>query len=77
MKIFAIVAPDGEVVATARETPSAGADSPFGGRLVPPAGCKVHEITLPPGLHHVRSAKELHREVAKLIRSGQARPSTD
>jgi hypothetical protein len=69
MKIFAITNARGEVIATARETHSDRPDAPFGGRLVPAEGCKLHEITLPHTLHHVRSAPELHREVAKLIKS--------
>jgi hypothetical protein len=57
------------VIATARETHSDGADAPFGGRPVPGEGCELHEITLPHALHHIRAAPELHREVAKLIKS--------
>jgi hypothetical protein len=69
MKIFAITNARGEVIATARETQSDGTDAPFGGRPVPGAGCKLHEVTLPHALQHIRSAPELHREVAKLIQS--------
>ena len=77
MKIFAITNAHGEVVATARETLGAGADAPFGGRPVPDEGCKLHEITLPPALHHIRSAQEMHREVSKLIKSGHAKSGCD
>jgi hypothetical protein len=72
MKIFAITNARGEVIATARETHSDGVDAPFGGRPVPGEGCKLHEITLPEALHHIRSAPELHRELAKLIKSGKS-----
>lgn len=77
MKIFAITNAEGEVIATARETLSAGADAPFGARLVPQAGQKLHEVTLPPALHHIRTPQELHREVAKLIKSGHAKSASD
>jgi hypothetical protein len=69
MKIIAITNARGEVIATARETHSDGADAPFGGRPVPGEGCTLHEINLPEVLHHIRSAPELHRELAKLIKS--------
>ena len=72
MKIFAITKGRGEVIATARETHSDGDDGAFGGRPVPGEGCKLREITVPQALRHIRSAPELHRELAKLIKSGKS-----
>jgi len=68
MKLWVITNKKGEVIGTGRMTESKDPNAPSGGRPVPGEGHRIHEITLPPELHHIRSAQELHREVSKLLR---------
>ena len=67
MRLLVITNQHGKVIGTARMTESTDANTPFGGRPVPGDGHRIHEITLPPELHHCRSSQELHAEVSKLI----------
>jgi hypothetical protein len=69
MKLFVLTDKRGKVTGTARMTESQYADTPFGGCPMADEEHRVHEITLPPELHHIRSADELHREVSKLIKT--------
>lgn len=68
MRLLVLTNSKGDVVATARITQSDDPNAPFGGRPVPGEGHQLHEITLPPELHHIRSAQELHGEVARLLK---------
>jgi hypothetical protein len=74
MKLLVITNRDGKVIGTSRVTESTDANTPFGGRPVPDEGHRIHEITLPPELHHIRSSQELHAAVSKLIET--SRPKT-
>ena len=72
MKLLVITDEHGAVIGTARVTESDGPDVPFGGRPVPAQGHHVHEITLPPELHHIRSSRELHDELGKLLKQRES-----
>ena len=67
IKLWVITNKKGEVIGTGRIVESKDTNAPSGGWPVPAEGQRIHEITLPPELHHIRSAQELHREVSKLI----------
>jgi len=72
MKLLVITNEHGAVIGTARVTESGSPDVPFGGRPVPAQAHRIHEITLPPELHHIRSARELHDELTKLLKQRES-----
>ena len=71
MKLLVMTNRQGKVIGTARLSNSNDANTPFGGRPVVDGG-QTHEVVLPPELHHITSAVELHREVSRLIGHSQA-----
>ena len=72
MKLLVITNENGTVIGTARVTESANPNVPFGGRPVTGKGHQMHEITLPPELHDIRSARKLHDELSKLIKTQES-----
>ena len=70
MKMVVITDDRGAVVGTARVTEPGASDLPFGGRPSGEKGRQVHDVTLPRELHEIGSARELHRELARLIYKG-------
>lgn len=69
MKISVVTNAEGEVIATHRHVENPDPKAPRGGGFVPRNGQKVHELALPSHLHDIRSAEELHRAVAELLKA--------
>lgn len=66
MKITVITDQKGQIIGTARFPKGTSKETPAL-RPVPKSTQKVHEIELPAHLEEVKSADELHRELAKHI----------
>lgn len=69
MKVYVVTDENGSVVGSARAVERSEArDAPFGGRITPIGKQKIHEVEVPDSLRDLmKSPKEFHRELAKLI----------
>jgi hypothetical protein len=67
VKLTVVTNHAGKVIATFRHGASSDPHAPHVGMLVAGKGQTVHEVTLPPHLHGIKSAEELHAAVAKLL----------
>jgi hypothetical protein len=70
MKVYAITNKSGKVIGTAQFPLEQTKGAPFGGRVTPLPGQKVHELDLPHELCNLRSHEDvarLHNECVKLL----------